>query len=676
VTELVALMRFVHVASCSLFVGSGAFDLLVATPARRPHGMPATEASLGGERSRRRLASWSLGLASASAVAWLMLECALMSGRPFGEAVALPILGTVLARTVFGHVWTVRLGLFLMAGVILLRARHGRTDTGRPVWESAGALLGGLALALLAWVGHAGGGEGGSRSLTLGSDAVHLLATGVWLGGLLPLCVSLWHLQGPTTTAAEILARRVVHRFSALAFGCVASLVLTGSVNTWVLVGSVPALIGTPYGHLLLIKLALVGLVLAVAALNRYWLVPSLAASGAVPALRPLARSVLLETTIGAGILLLVGYLGITPPARHEEPVWPFAFRLSWISPADVPGGWVALLVASLGVLLGLLALAYGVRQRQQRLWVVLLGAALLGGYGIEARRFVAVVDAYPTTYRRSPVAYEVTAIARGRQLYHAQCALCHGVAGHGDGAAGQALRPRPADLTGPHLGHHTAGDLYWWLTHGIPGTAMPGFAERLSETDRWDVITFLRTLAAAEQASRLSPHVDPMPWVIAPNFTFTTTVGTQETLKEQRGKAVVLVVLFSLPGSREHLVQLAQARDALASAGTQVILVPMRMGTPAERQVSLSELRFPVAADESPEIAAAYTLLRRTAAESRIPPALSHVEFLVDRQGYIRARWNPREGSGWESVAQLLEEIDRLNKEPLRTPASDEHAH
>jgi putative copper resistance protein D len=674
VTDLLALVRFVHVASCSLLVGSGVFDLLVATPARRPHATAAPEVSLGCERTRFHLAAWSFGLASASAVAWLLLQCALMSGRPFGQAVALPILGTVLARTVFGRVWTVRLALFLLAGVILLLARRGRTDFGRPVWEWAGTLLGCLALVLLAWAGHAAGGAGGSRSLTLGADAVHLLATGVWLGGLLPLWVVLQHLQRPPTAAAEILARRVVSRFSVLAFGCVASLVLTGSINTWVLVGSIPALIGTPYGCLLLTKLVFVGLVLAVAALNRYWLVPRLAAAGAVPGLRPLARNVLLETTLGAGILLLVGCLGITPPARHEEPVWPFAFRLSWISPADVSGGWVALLVGGLGVLLGLLVLAYGFRYRQHRLWVVLLSAALLGGYGIEARRFMTVLDAYPTTYRRSPVAYEVTAIARGQQLYHTQCALCHGVAGHGDGPAGQALRPRPADLTGAHLGHHTAGDLFWWLTHGIPGTAMSGFAEHLSETQRWDVIAFLRALAAAEQASPLGPHVDPTPRFVAPNFTFTTPAGTQDTLKEQWGKAVVLVVLFSLPGSRERLGQLEQARDALASAGAQVILVPMP--TPAERQVSLPELRFPVAADESLEIAAAYTLFRRTAAESQVPPAPTPVEFLVDRQGYIRARWNPREGSGWGSVVHLLEEIDRLNKEPPRSPALDEHVH
>jgi putative copper resistance protein D len=273
-------------------------------------------------------------------------------------------------------------------------------------------------------------------------------------------------------------------------------------------------------------------------------------------------------------------------------------------------------------------------------------------------------------------VAYEVTAIAQGLHVYQAQCALCHGAAGHGDGPAGHALRPRPADLTGAHLGHHTAGDLFWWLTHGIPGSAMPGFAAHLSETDRWEVITFLRALATVEQARPLGPHVDPPSGVVAPNFSFTTTAGTQAALKDQREKAVALVVLFSLPGSRERLMQLEQARDDLRSAGAQVILVPRHMGTLAGRQGGLPERHFPVAADESPEIAAAYTLFRRPARDSRVRPAPSHEEFLVDRQGYLRARWNPQEGLGWGNVVQLLAEIDQLNQEPLRAPTPDEHVH
>jgi putative copper resistance protein D len=41
----------------------------------------------------------------------------------------------------------------------------------------------------------------------------------------------------------------------------------------------------------------------------------------------------------------------------------------------------------------------------------------------------------------------------------------------------------------------HTDGDLFWWLTHGIAGTAMPSWREQLSEPERWKVIHYIRSL-------------------------------------------------------------------------------------------------------------------------------------------------------------------------------------
>ena len=678
-TDLLATVRFLHVASCSLFVGSGAFDLLIATPALRPYAPSGAEARLGWERTRRRLTGWSLALASLSAVAWLLLEAALMSGRPLGQAVALPLLGTVLARTVFGRVWTVRLTLFLLAGVVLLLARSGRANTGRPVERWAGALLGSLALALIAWVGHAGGGEGASRAMTLFADTIHLLATGVWLGGLLPFALFLLEMERPATAAGGLIAHRAVHRFSALAFGCVAGLVLTGLGNTWVLVGSVPALIGTPYGRLLLLKGALVGFVLAVAALNRYRLVPSLdrAEDGQGPRLGHLARNVLIEAGIGGAILLVVGFLGITPPAHHEAPVWPFAFRLTWTAPAEVPGDGVALLVGGLGVLLGLLVLACGVRHRCLRCGgVVLMGAALLVGYGVEARRFVAVVDATPTTYRQSPVAYEVRAIAHGLQLYQAQCALCHGAGGHGDGLAGQALWPRPADLTGAHLGHHTPGDLFWWLTHGIPGSAMPAFAEHLSETDRWDVITFLRALVDGSRTAMLTSAVTAPAWCEAPDFAFTNPDGTQVTLRETRGKTATLLVLAPWPASRERLSQWTAAQPALAAAGARVVIVPLGQAAPSDQAALRRAAPDAVALEEAAAIADTYALFLGPGTAPPLGPDRSPGEFLIDRHGYLRARWRQGAPDGWEDLTRIRAAVTRLAQEPRRAAPPEAHAH
>ena len=55
------------------------------------------------------------------------------------------------------------------------------------------------------------------------------------------------------------------------------------------------------------------------------------------------------------------------------------------------------------------------------------------------------------------------------------------------------------------------------------------------------------------------------------------------------------------------------------------------------------------------------------------MPP---HMEFLIDRQGYVRARWIPRDGPGWDNLEKLWRDIDRLNQEKPSAPAPDDHVH
>ena len=55
------------------------------------------------------------------------------------------------------------------------------------------------------------------------------------------------------------------------------------------------------------------------------------------------------------------------------------------------------------------------------------------------------------------------------------------------------------------------------------------------------------------------------------------------------------------------------------------------------------------------------------------MPP---HMEFLIDRQGYLRYRWSPVYGTGWDRMAELVKRIDLLNREPPRPPAPEGHVH
>ena len=92
-----------------------------------------------------------------------------------------------------------------------------------------------------------------------------------------------------------------------------------------------------------------------------------------------------------------------------------------------------------------------------------------------------------------------------GQELFTANCAVCHGPGGHGDGPAAANLeddagRPAPpADLTtGLWKSGRTPADLFRTLTTGFDGTPMPSFGETLSADERWDLVSFLLTLPAA----------------------------------------------------------------------------------------------------------------------------------------------------------------------------------
>lgn len=92
------------------------------------------------------------------------------------------------------------------------------------------------------------------------------------------------------------------------------------------------------------------------------------------------------------------------------------------------------------------------------------------------------LLNAYPV-----PLApRRVPDIARGQQLYAAQCASCHGAAGAGDGPAAAALNPPPIAFTDlERARERSVFALYQVITQGLDGTAMPGFAS-LPDEDRW----------------------------------------------------------------------------------------------------------------------------------------------------------------------------------------------
>jgi hypothetical protein len=117
--------------------------------------------------------------------------------------------------------------------------------------------------------------------------------------------------------------------FSTLGIASVATLLATGLINTWYLAGSVPALVGTDYGRLLLAKIAVFLCMVAIAAFNLLRLTPRIVkianVTAAQHALGQLRRNAAIETVAGAIVLTIVGVLGTLPPAihaAHHHPVY------------------------------------------------------------------------------------------------------------------------------------------------------------------------------------------------------------------------------------------------------------------------------------------------------------------------------------------------------------------
>jgi Cytochrome C oxidase, cbb3-type, subunit III len=264
------------------------------------------------------------------------------------------------------------------------------------------------------------------------------------------------------------------------------------------------------------------------------------------------------------------------------------------------------------------------------------------------------VVEAYPTTYRRPLITYHAESIAAGMGIYREHCAACHGLTGAGGGTSA----PRP--LTAPPSSRRHAGELFWLVTHGIPERGMPAFGSRLSEARRWDVINFIRASGAAEASGAIGQRVElDRAWLVAPDFMVSVGPLAPGALRDHRGQRMVLLVLYTLPGSRERMTELARTYNLLWVTGVEIIAVPTQATAGAIADLgSTPPVLFPVVADGA-----------STVVTYRMFAPGPHAEFLIDRQGYIRAIW--REGAGG-----LQAQVEKLNEERDVAPFPDDHVH
>jgi copper resistance protein D len=304
------VVRSIHFAATAITAGTLMFRAVVAGPAFR--SAPEARAMVD---ARVRLVAWT-GFAAAvvSGAIWLALQTAAMSGQTYGEALMSGTMITVLNETQFGLVSKIRVGLAILLAVCLA---YDRSAVSR--WLSLGLAL--SLVAAIAWTGHAVSTPRKLGYLHLTADALHLAAAAAWIGGLLPLALLLNTDRRSPVSARASLEHDAVRRFSALGTVSVATLIVSGVINTWILVGSFRGLIEPGYGWILLFKIAVFAIMLAFAAVNRFWLTPRLVAAPASTAhrdaLRGLTRNSLIEIALGLVIFAVVGVLGTLHPAAH-----------------------------------------------------------------------------------------------------------------------------------------------------------------------------------------------------------------------------------------------------------------------------------------------------------------------------------------------------------------------
>jgi len=272
VTLLIAVIRWIHEASLMFMFGSAALLALLRL-------------SLPGAGLRLSIA----GVALSSALLWFFLTAVQMGG-----AVTDHVLWLALTQSLFGQLFQARLVLLILAGVALWQRWR----------EGASALLSGAALVLISVTSHAA--EASPAHFTaIGtvSDGLHFLTGGFWIGGLAVLAMLFARGDENFTSATA--------RFAEWGMIAVAVLILTGMLNAaTILLGGEGS--DTPlYLAVLGAKLVLVLIMVTLALINHFRLLPRQAQPGMA---EKLDRNIRAEFTLGLVVVGLAALLGLLPP--------------------------------------------------------------------------------------------------------------------------------------------------------------------------------------------------------------------------------------------------------------------------------------------------------------------------------------------------------------------------
>jgi copper transport protein len=553
--------------------------------------------------------------------------------------------------TSVGKAWLATQGLaFVFAAMAV-----ARIFISSDLLDKATLFVGVVVLAVVSVTGHAI--DDGLPLWTQISFLLHTAAGLTWLGGLLGL---IWWMFTARGKPPEVAAR-LAERWSLVAKAAVGLVAATGVALAYENVGSVPNMLATPYGRLLTLKLTLLCAVLLCAlAIVRYM------------RRRPagefnvdwVGKVGSLEAVFGLGLLAIAGYIAVITPASHETDLyWPLPFRLSYIATwgqkpvFPSPIWWWGIAAGALAIVAALVW--WTPATRDKRLYAT--PAATIAALFCLAVSFS--TEAYTDTYNDPTQDFTAESIARGMAAFQENCVACHGPMGEGNGPMAKDLRNaqglpiQPADLTAPHVGTHTIGDIFHWLTFGGQSGVMPSFAHVLDVDDRWDMINYLLVLSSTNQSRFIGPQA-MVQWLIAPDFALVDPTEEVTTFFKLRGKPTLLSFARCTATGEEKKeldASLLRAAEAAKAAGVNHVTV-YSGDCPAEAKGR--EALHPAAVEK------AYSVINRY---PNVPytSEIAQAHFLIDRSGYVRARFK-QFGADDGSAAQFAAQAAMMAREPL----------
>lgn len=304
-------IRFALFANLMLIVGLAAFPLYASRPGEG-------EERIAGQDFTTPL-RWLCTAGLLVSIAGMAVLTASMQGVGL-FAIDADMVFSLVKDSDAGTAWLVRIAALVgaLAATWWLQRKPGAAG-----WLIAGT--GSIALATLVWSGHAGATEGLAGTIHRASDALHMIAAAVWLGAIAAFLLLLRPGGQPGRREVDATARSL-DRFARVGTICVIVIASTGLLNGQMIVGlqNIGSSLASPYGQMLLAKVALFALMLGFAAANRWRLTPALRsavdnpdkidATGPASALAAMRRSLAIEALAGLTILALVAWFGMLEP--------------------------------------------------------------------------------------------------------------------------------------------------------------------------------------------------------------------------------------------------------------------------------------------------------------------------------------------------------------------------